>query len=489
MKRALQLAIAFLLAAGSALPSGAAQAESLNFTPYRANGIYALGEKLGWTVTAAPGSPATAGSYNYTVATNNWDVIAKGSFDLSSGTATIETSVDHPAMVYVSVDRAAALPSATVTPAEAAQVNDSLKTLLAKNYPNLKAIFDKHPGYCIVARPCTPGGNESVPMPPSPHLATLGAAVDPTGLRPSVTRPADFDQFWATELAQLKKIPINPILVRIATSQPGVKVYQVQLDSVGSHVHGYLAVPDRPGRFPAMIIYQWAGVYALDPSWAANRAAEGWLCYDVDSHDLPPNQATGVPQDYPTIGDTSRETSYFLNMYLRDTRALDYVTTLPHWNRKTIVLTGTSMGGQQSLVTAGLNPGRVTDVVVNEPSGADTNAALHGRQPAYPNWPVSDPRVAHTALYFDPVNFAAQIRAPVLVGIGLKDTVATPAGIWTAVNQIPGPKEVVPMVEADHNNLTPDKIGAFLQRSEEVFATILNGRPFVPNLLFTRSGT
>jgi len=227
------------------------------------------------------------------------------------------------------------------------------------------------------------------------------------------------------------------------------------------------------------VIFQYAGVYALQTKTVTDRAAEGWLCLDVDSHDLPPGEATGVAANYPSIGNTDRETSYFLNMYLRDTRAIDYISTRPDWDGKTIVIMGTSMGGQQSLVTAGLNP-KVTAVIVNEPSGADTNGNLHGRKAGYPNWPSTDPKVMETALYFDPVNFASRIKAPVLAAIGFIDTTAPPAGIWTTLNQIPGAKEVVSMIDSDHNNRTPEKQGAYTARYKEVLATILNGGEFKP---------
>ena len=45
-----------------------------------------------------------------------------------------------------------------------------------------------------------------------------------------------------------------------------------------------------------MVIYQWAGVYNLQTEWATNRAAEGWLVFDVDSHDVTPDQTGGVPK-------------------------------------------------------------------------------------------------------------------------------------------------------------------------------------------------
>ena len=410
---ALAAGLAFVLAAQLG------DAQQLTFTPIDKNGIYERGEKAGWTVTPSQGAAAPSGTYTYVIKKNNFDPIKTGTLDLSSGSATIETTLSEPAMLYVEV-----------------------------------------------------GGTH------------LGAAIAPWELRPAVPRPADFDAFWDAKLKALGQVPINPVLTPTQTGKAGVEFYTVKLDSVGSHVQGYLAKPSKEGRFPALVILQWAGVYALRPDMVTDRASEGWLAFDVDSHDLPPSQATGVSPDYPSIGNTGRETSYFLNMYLRDSRAIDYIASRPDWDGKTIVVMGTSMGGQQSLVTAGLNS-KVTAVIVNEPSGADSNGELHGRKAGYPNWPSSNPKVMETALYFDTVNFAPRIKAPVLAAIGFIDTVCPPAGIWTAINQIPGPKEVVPMIESDHNNLTPQKQGAYDSRSKEVLGIILGGGDFKPNSEFT----
>src|SRR6516162_7279464 len=94
------------------------------------------------------------------------------------------------------------------------------------------------------------------------------------------------------------------------------------------------------------------------------------------------------------------------------------------------------------------------------PSGTDP-------KPVIRNWPSDDAAVMKTALYFDTVIFASRIKAPVLAAIGFIDTICPPAGVWTAINQIPGLKEVIPMVESDHNNITPEKQGDYNARSEE----------------------
>lgn len=469
MKRFIALALAACFAAPLAF------ADELNITPAKWTGVYAPGETVGWTLKAAPGAATT---YTYTVRSNGAVEIGKGTLDLSKGSAEIAVRLDHPGAVYVTVDR---VDSNALAPDEASRINTALKALVTKKDPGLTAILEQHPGLCLISEPCAVPAAPAYLPPIKAHTAILGALVSPAKIAPSAPRPADFDAFWAGKLKALAKVPVNPVLTEIAAPMPGIKLYKVKLDSLNSHVQGYLAVPAGKGPFPAMVQYQWAGVYALIPWNCANRAAQGWLCFNVSSHDMAPDQASGAPTNYFEVGNSDREASYFLNMYLRDTRALDWVRTLPQWNKKTLVLNGASMGGQQSLVTAGLNPGKYTAVVVNQPAGGDSHATLNGRMQAFPNWAVSNPAVAATAPYFDTVNFASKITAPTLISVGLIDSVCPPTSILSAANQIPVPHEIVPMIESEHGNYTPDKQGPYLERAEDVLATLRFGGRFVPN--------
>src|ERR1022692_2359904 len=400
----------FLLSVLAAAPFSFAQRgpidQQLTFAPYHASGIYDVGETVGWTVTPGPVTPTYA--YKWTIRRNNAVVLREGKLDLSSGKDKIEITGEQPEMIYVAIE-----PSAN-------RVADASAPGVAAGYV---------------------GGNTGR----NNGLYAVGAAVAPAKLGLSTPRPDDFDAFWEGKLAAQAKVPINPVLTPVSTDVPGVELNMFALDALGSKAHGYIAKPAREGKFPALIQLQYAGVYALNAHGAAQRAAEGWLFVNVDSHDkLPSDPSSGIPQNYQVIGNTDREKSYFLNMYLRDSRALDYLLTRPDWDGKTIVLTGGSMGGQQSLVLAGLRLEKITAVLVCVPAGADTNGDLHGRKAGYPNWPSDKPDVMQTALYFDPVNFASRIHAPVMAGMGYIDTISPPGGVWTALNQIPGSKERSP---------------------------------------------
>jgi cephalosporin-C deacetylase-like acetyl esterase len=232
-----------------------------------------------------------------------------------------------------------------------------------------------------------------------------------------------------------------------------------------------------------LLILQYAGgPYPLQRQWVTDRAAEGWLALNVEPHDVLPVQPQSyydaLPAElksYQTIGREDRNRSYFVRMYLSDYRAVEYLSKRSDWDGHTLVVMGTSMGGQQSLCTAALNH-RVTAVIVNEPSGADANGVAHGRLTGYPNWPADNARALRTAPYFDTVNCAGRIHAPTLVAMGFTDTTAPPAGIWTAFNRITAPKEAVPMVDSPHNNFaTPEQQRPYTERSQQWLAALRRG--------------
>jgi len=457
--RRVALAVFFAAAFASAQRGGPIP-QQLTFAPYHASGIYQIGETVGWTVTPGPAEPAY--SFKWTIRRNNADVLKEGKLDLSSGKDKIEITGDQPEMIYVAIEPVAKLvPEA---PAPAAPATPAAPPAGAgRGNPN---------GYV--------GGNTGR----NNGLYAVGAAVAPAKIGLATPRPADFDSFWEGKLAAQEKIPIHPVLTAAQTDVQGVEMSTFVLDALGSHAQGYLAKPAKEGKFPALILLQYAGVYALNARSVASHAAEGWLVIDVDSHDkLPSDPAGNAPRNYAAVGNTDRETSYFLNMYLRDSRALDYLMTRPDWDGKTIVLMGTSMGGQQSMMLAGLRPEKITAVLVCVPSGADTNGDLHGRKAGYPNWPSNDPKVMSASLYFDTVNFAARIKAPVLAAMGFIDTTSPPAGVWTELNQIAVAKEPLPMIESEHNNLTPQKEQNWDARSKELLGILLNGGTFKPNEL------
>jgi len=437
MKRSTRLALRLLLAA-LPVPAAwqAAAAQQLAFTPWHASGTYAVGERVGWTVAPAAGQAAPAGSFTYTVKRDGGTVVGSGSFDLASGSAKIETRLARPGMVLVEV------------------------------------------------RP--PAGDTGFRGPSKSEVGRvlLGAAVAPERILPSAPRPADFDSFWAAKIRRLDSVPAAPLLTPGESDRPGVEYFTVRLNNLGgAHVWAQLAKPAGSGPFPALLIYQWASPpYPLQKRWVTDRAAEGWLVLNVEPHDVPPDlpQAyydalPALIRNYRTIGQRSRDDSYFLAMYLGDYRAAEYLESRPDWDGRTLVVSGISMGGQQSFAVAGLDP-KVTALAVDVPAGGDALGEAHGRAASYPNWDLSLAEVRRAAPYFDAANFAPRIRARSLVAMGFIDETCPPASVWATFNRIRAPKEAVPMVDSPHNHMaTPEQQAPWTRRAAEWLGILVKG--------------
>jgi cephalosporin-C deacetylase len=404
----------FLLGLWLATALGPVEAQQPTFVPDDPGGIYEVGAPIGWTVTAPPrSSTGEEASYTYTVRKNGGEAMGTGTFTLSEGRARVETALDEPGMVLVEI------------------------------------------------RPSSPRPDFGDRSTGGPGRVLLGAAAEPTSIVAAEPAPGDFDEFWAAKIAQLEAIPMGAVVTPGETDVPNVEYATFRLNNINrARVFGQVARPVAEGRYPGLVIYQWAGgPYPLQKSWVTDRAAEGWLAVNVMPHDVPGDlpQAfydalPAMIRSYQTIGQHSRDESYFLQMYLGAYRAVEYLASRPDWDGETIVVMGTSMGGQQSFAAAGLNP-RVDAMIVHVPAGADVTAAFHGRGASYPNWAVSRPEVLVTARYFDAANFAPRITARSLVSMGFIDEISTPAGIWAAFNAIRGPKESAAMSDASHNHM------------------------------------
>ena len=161
-------------------------------------------------------------------------------------------------------------------------------------------------------------------------------------------------------------------------------------------VRGQMAWPDRPGKFPALIIYQWAGVYPLQQATVTGNAQKGWLAVNVMPHDLPIDEKkefyevknNGELKEYGLIGRDHRETSYFRRMYLGARRVVDYVKSLPEWDGRTLVVAPTAWTVRfEKSVPLESSSGSVvngdgTRTALNPPRHGDTDSVIVFDMPA-----------------------------------------------------------------------------------------------------------
>ena len=133
-------------------------------------------------------------------------------------------------------------------------------------------------------------------------------------------------------------------------------------------------------------------------------------------------------------------------VYLACVRAIDLLVSLPEWDGRNVVVQGGSQGGALALVTAGLDP-RVTACVANHPALSDMARYTTGKAGGYPHFfrqPGMDtPEKLRTMAYYDVVNFARLITAPVYMTWGYNDNTCPPTTSYIVYNVLAGPKEAL----------------------------------------------
>ena len=414
---------------------------------------------------------------------------------------TLSASTDHPAGLYT---RGETVHFQIKADGDLPPITYDLKSNGAKSLKSGTLKLQDHaasldftpdaPGALLLELKAHPAG---APATAKDIKAAAGALICPSEIKPSTPRPDDFDAFWKSKLDDLAKIPANPQLKEVPNIRSGVTYYKITLDNINStHVQGQLALPAEAAgkKFPALLIVQWAGVYGLDKNTVTSRAAQGFLALNIEAHDLPIDespafykaQSDGPLKNYPGIGGDSRDTCYFLRMVLGCYQAAEYLAHRPDWDGKTLIVTGTSQGGMQTLITAGLHP-KISAAAALVPAGCDLTAALAGdggaRDPGWPKpniWTFvksADPKkVLETFRYFDAVNFTPRIKCPILVGMGLIDTTCPPAGVYAACNQINSPTELVVLPKSEHQDHGGSQ-ARFNQRLQAWLSELQKGNP------------
>ena len=285
--------------------------------------------------------------------------------------------------------------------------------------------------------------------------AGIGAMVDPLEIKDAGCEPADFDLFWQQQRKALNEVPVKATRTRVEVPKKWegkVEVYDVQVDCAGGKpVSGYLSMPvnAKKGGHPVIVQYHGAGVRSANKDFW--RASRGMIVFDVNAHGIPNGKpaeyykelAQNELKGYSQFGKKSRDTSYFKGMFLRVMRALDYVKTLPEWDGKTLIVTGGSQGGGQSIAAAALDP-KVTLCVANVPAIGDHGGRLVGR---FAGWPRLFNRVKLTeedkkgiaeSAYFDHNYLAKRIKCETWMGTGFIDRVCPPTSVYAAYNNLPG---------------------------------------------------
>jgi cephalosporin-C deacetylase-like acetyl esterase len=297
------------------------------------------------------------------------------------------------------------------------------------------------------------------------------AAFAPEKIAATQTEPADFDAFWAAAKADLAKVPMDARMTLMPDACTStVDVYHVSFrvgmgwNMISPRIYGILCEPRAAGHYPAILKVPGAGVrpYFGDPT----MAARGAIVLEIGIHGIPVNLAkevydelgAGALNGYQFFNFDDREKFYYHRVYMGCVRANDFLTSLPNWDGKNLVVMGASQGGQLTIVTAALDP-RVTGLSATHPAFCDVSGELHGRAGGWPHpfMPkdgvlnaMATPANITTATYYDTVNFAKRIRVPGYYNWGYNDETCPPTAAFAAYNLVTAPKTLGVTLEMGH---------------------------------------
>jgi cephalosporin-C deacetylase len=290
-------------------------------------------------------------------------------------------------------------------------------------------------------------------------LATAG--FEPEKIQPTVKDPADFDTFWTNAIAEARKINLDPKLTLMperCTSDANVFQISFQNEANGSRIYGILAVPKKPGKYPAILRVPGAGIRPY--SGDSRIASLGFITLEIGIHGIPVNLdpevynnlANGALSNYNNIRMNNRDAFYYKRVYLGCVRAVDFIFSLPEFNGTDIAVTGGSQGGALTIVTAGLDK-RIKFMAALYPALCDHTGYLSKRAGGWPHYfknAEPKPGEVETLGYYDVVNFARRVSVPGFYTWGYNDLTCPPTSMYSAYNVITAVKELQVFQETGH---------------------------------------
>jgi len=285
------------------------------------------------------------------------------------------------------------------------------------------------------------------------------AGIDPEKIQPTTTVPADFLGFWQSNLEQLAKVPLDPMMTLMPERSTHLTdVYHISFNNIQGRIYGILTLPKKEGKYPAILHVPGAGVRPYSGSNINQPVISlqvGIHGVPVDQYDSPLYQdlASGPLNGYMRSNLDDKDNYYYKRVYLGMVKAVDMIFSLPQFDGQTIGVMGGSQGGALAITTAGLDR-RIKYLVSYYPALADLTGYLEGRAGGWPHlfkdtFTNKAEKIA-TSKYYDVVNFAKQVSVPGYYSTGFNDNVCPPTSIYAAYNSVKAEKEMSLFLDAAH---------------------------------------
>lgn len=256
----------------------------------------------------------------------------------------------------------------------------------------------------------------------------------------------EIDKFWRETRKQLAREPVEAEVVSVAEAIP-YKKFKLTLRSLnGVRVRAWLALPIQ-GEAPAKpwpVIVTAPGYGGEQQGVMLSECQRGYAILQI----FPRGQGESaelskLDGDKLTSQLDRPEDAYYRGAYCDVMRAIDFAVSRDDLDHDRIALVGSSQGGGIALAVAALDA-RVTAVVAHVPFLCDFRLAARTEgslvKTLLDKAGRNDEAALRTLDFFDPLQLAGQLRAPVLVSAGGKDERCPAATIQSVYERLPGKK-------------------------------------------------
>ena len=271
---------------------------------------------------------------------------------------------------------------------------------------------------------------------------------------PTVAEPADFDEFWATTIAESRALAQPPVVTPYDAGLTEVEVFDVSFSGFGGDpVKGWFMLPRSvSGDLPTVIEYNGYGGGRGFPHERLSWVAAGYAYFFMDTRGQ--GSAWGSGGDTPdphghgsafpgsmTRGIENPADYYYRRVFTDAVLAVDAVRGFDRVDASRIAVCGGSQGGGIAIAVAGLRDDLVA-AMPEVPFLQNFERAI-GFTDSNPYGEVvsflavhrgAKERVYRTLSYFDGVTFAARATAPSLYSVALMDEICPPATVFASHN-------------------------------------------------------
>ncbi|CAM4462975.1 acetylxylan esterase [Paenibacillus tarimensis] len=263
-------------------------------------------------------------------------------------------------------------------------------------------------------------------------------------VRTHSTPPDDLDKFWARTVQEALARPVNSSRTEVPSLFKGMRVWEIAFDGyANTTIHAlYMTPAYLEGPYPCLVTFPGYTGGKGEPEHYASWILMGCAVLAVDVRGQGGGTGSmlgsrhGTSKGWITEGILDKDNCYYKAVAVDSLRAVQWMTEQPDIDQSRIGATGASQGGGLSLLVSALHPAiSLTnadipnlchiDYGVMHSTGSLSEAADFCRR-----YPDQTAAVLDNLRYFDMLHLGGRIRGPVLMSVGLKDTVCLPEQVF-----------------------------------------------------------